>query len=62
MAELSRRLSGIARPEYVLDLPGAFGKVSLLSSAVSKSAGLYEIRDRQGRIHMYRDILAARGA
>jgi lysine 2,3-aminomutase len=62
MAELCRRLSGIARPDYVLDLPGAFGKVSLLSSAVSKSAGLYEIRDRQGRIHMYRDILADRGA
>ena len=33
MAELRRRLSGLALPTYVLDLPGAHGKVPLESRA-----------------------------
>ena len=36
--DLHRRLSGIARPDYVLDLPGAYGKVSLLSADVRLTA------------------------
>ncbi len=55
--DLHRRLSGIARPDYVLDLPGAFGKVSLLSSDVRLTADGCEIRDAAGRIHVYRDAL-----
>jgi lysine 2,3-aminomutase len=55
--ELHRRLSGIARPDYVLDLPGAFGKVSLLSSDVRLIPGGCEIRDAHGRTHIYRDAL-----
>ena len=55
--ELHRRLSGIARPDYVLDLPGAFGKVSLLSADVRLTADGCEIRDSAGRVHIYRDAL-----
>jgi lysine 2,3-aminomutase len=55
--DLHRRLSGIARPDYILDLPGAFGKVSLLSSDVRLIVDGCEIRDAQGRTHLYRDAL-----
>ncbi len=55
--DLHRRLSGIARPDYVLDLPGAFGKISLLSSDVRLTADGCEIRDTHGRTHIYRDAL-----
>lgn len=55
--DLNRRLSGIARPDYILDLPGAFGKVSLLSSDVRLIPGGCEIRDAEGRTHLYRDAL-----
>ncbi len=55
--ELHRRLSGIARPDYVLDLPGAFGKVSLLSADVRLTPDGCEIRDAKGRTHVYRDAL-----
>ncbi len=54
---LHRRLSGIARPDYVLDLPGAFGKVSLLSANVRLTPDGCEIRDAAGRTHIYRDAL-----
>ena len=57
MDELRRRVSGIARPDYVLDLPTADGKVSLLSSCVTKSGDEYVIRDLNGRYHTYRDAL-----
>jgi lysine 2,3-aminomutase len=55
--DLHRRLSGLARPDYVLDLPGAFGKISLLSADVRLTADGCEIRDAAGRIHIYRDAL-----
>jgi lysine 2,3-aminomutase len=55
--DLNDRLSGTARPDYVLDLPGAFGKVSLLSSDVRLIPGGCEIYDTEGRIHIYRDAL-----
>ncbi len=55
--QLHRLLSGIARPDYVLDLPGAFGKVSLLSADVRLTSDGCEIRDPAGRTHIYRDAL-----
>jgi lysine 2,3-aminomutase len=55
--ELHRRLSGLARPDYVLDVPGAFGKVSLLSADVRLTPDGCEVRDCQGRTHVYRDAL-----
>ena len=53
MDELRGRLSGIAMPHYMVDLPGG-GKVELLSEAiVNKSPGVYHIRNFQGRIRPY---------
>jgi lysine 2,3-aminomutase len=57
MAELRRRLSGLAMPDYVLDIPGAHGKVSLLSSAVRAVEDHYEITGRDGHVHRYTDAL-----
>ncbi len=61
MLELDRRLTGIARPDYVLDLPGAHGKVSLLSANVRRVGEGYEITDRNGQVHLYRDVLPLAG-
>ncbi len=58
MRELNRRLPGYARPDYVLDLPGGYGKVSLLSHAVQRTPDGYRITDAHGRTHLYRDALS----
>lgn len=50
------RLSGIARPSYMLDIPGGHGKVSALPAAIAETAdGAYDVRDPKGQIHTYRD-------
>ncbi len=59
MLELRRRLSGIALPAYVLDIPGAHGKVPLESFASDTRDGSYGIRDPRGHIHDYADCCAA---
>jgi lysine 2,3-aminomutase len=51
--ELRSRVSGLAQPLYVLDIPGGFGKVPLDSPQVEKTAGGYRIRDFQGCWHDY---------
>lgn len=59
VAAMQARLSGLARPRYVLDLPGGFGKVSLEpAAAVPDEDGDWTIRDRAGRMHRYADRLA----
>ncbi len=59
MAELRRRLSGLALPDYVLDIPGAHGKVPIEIARVSKpfADGSVDIMDRDGATHRYLDIL-----
>ena len=59
MSELRRRLSGLALPTYVLDLPGAHGKVPLESRAIEISAGTYSVRDAREYEHVYEDCCAA---
>jgi lysine 2,3-aminomutase len=59
MAELRRRLSGLALPTYVLDLPGAHGKVPLESYAQVGGDGSTEVRDAHDRVHYYEDCCAA---
>ena len=59
MRELRRRLSGIALPAYVLDIPGAFGKIPLNSESASKYGLGYLITDPDGRQHRYDDACAA---
>ncbi|MFT3730569.1 MAG: lysine-2,3-aminomutase-like protein [Hyphomicrobium sp.] len=59
MAELRRRLSGIALPTYVLDLPGAHGKVPVEHAAVFSENGAHVFTDRDGATHSYEDACAA---
>jgi lysine 2,3-aminomutase len=50
---LRARLSGLAQPTYVLDIPGGFGKVPLDSTNVEKTAAGHRIRDFAGIWHQY---------
>lgn len=57
VAALRARISGIAMPAYILDIPGGHGKVQLSESSVRLMAeGCYAIEDRLGKVHEYRDI------
>ena len=51
--ELRARISGLAQPVYVLDLPGGYGKVVLDSANVEKTASGHRIRDFVGQWHDY---------
>lgn len=51
--KLRARLSGLAMPTYMLDLPGGFGKVPLESRNVEKTAEGWRIRDGRGVWHQY---------
>ena len=57
MNQLKLRLSKLGCPDYVLDLPNAFEKISLLSSKVRHFEETYLIEDSQGRVHTYRDAI-----
>jgi lysine 2,3-aminomutase len=50
---LRARLSGLAQPAYVLDIPGGFGKVPLDSANVEKTETGHRIRDFAGVWHDY---------
>jgi lysine 2,3-aminomutase len=51
--ELRTKLSGLAMPIYMLDIPGGFGKVPLDSANVEKTETGYRIRDLAGVQHDY---------
>ncbi|MGQ3675797.1 lysine-2,3-aminomutase-like protein [Xanthobacter sp. TB0139] len=54
MRSLRGRLSGIAMPTYVLDIPGGAGKVPLTPQyAEPEEEGRYIITDNCGRVHSY---------
>jgi len=54
MRELRARLSGIAMPTYVLDIPGGHAKVPLNSDdVIALENGRYRIRDHAGLWHEY---------
>jgi lysine 2,3-aminomutase len=53
VGELRARLSGLAMPTYMLDIPGGFGKVPLESTNVEKTATGHRIRDARGQWHDY---------
>jgi len=59
MTELRKRLSGLALPTYVLDLPGAHGKVPLESYATRETDGRTRLRDARDGEHIYDDCCAA---
>ena len=57
MRELRRRLSGIAMPEYVLDVPGAHGKIPIGPEYLKKDAdGAMTILDRDGIARAYPEL------
>ncbi len=53
VAALRGRISGLAQPTYVLDIPGGHGKSVLGESAVTRRDGCFTIRDWQGQEHRY---------
>ncbi|MBX9747697.1 MAG: lysine-2,3-aminomutase-like protein [Hyphomonadaceae bacterium] len=53
--ELNQRVSGLAQPAYVLDIPGGHGKAPLASQAVRETEDGYEVRDKDGIWRAYRD-------
>ena len=58
---LRERLSGLAMPTYVLDLPGAHGKAHLAPGMVhGVGQGDYRVRDRHGVEHDYADVMEAK--
>jgi lysine 2,3-aminomutase len=60
MRALRARLSGLALPTYVLDIPGAHGKVPVGPAFVRRTAaGGYSVEDRGGGVHLYEDVCAA---
>jgi lysine 2,3-aminomutase len=65
MRALRERLSGLALPLYVLDIPSAHGKVPIGANYLSKdpNAG-YVVEDARGEPHVYMDCctLASSGA
>ncbi len=59
MRELRRRLSGLALPTYVLDTPGAHGKVPIGPAYIAaRSDGGYDVADPQGIVRRYEDRVA----
>lgn len=55
-AELSRRVTGIGLPAYVLDIPGGYGKVPV-SALEPDGEGAWRVRDRTGRYRHYVEAL-----
>ncbi len=58
MRELRRRLSGLALPTYVLDIPGAHGKVPVGPQYLATSTEGYTVCDARGELHTYEDCCA----
>ena len=56
MAGLGARLSGLAMPKYVLDLPGALGKVDAMQAR--HDGAIYRVKDRFGIERSYEDMIA----
>lgn len=63
MAALRGRLSGLALPTYVLDIPGAHGKVPIGPGHIeaTDTPGAYRITDPNGHTHHYEDCCAPPG-
>ncbi len=53
MRALRGRLSGIAQPTYVLDIPGGFGKMPIGPVYAEELHTHYQIEDYQGQMHRY---------
>jgi lysine 2,3-aminomutase len=58
MRALRTRLSGLALPTYVLDIPGAHGKVPIGPAYLAANAPGYTVHDARGHAHAYEDCCA----
>ncbi|MEZ5900740.1 MAG: lysine-2,3-aminomutase-like protein [Hyphomicrobiaceae bacterium] len=61
MNALRTRLSGIALPTYVLDIPGGHGKVEIEANVTDLGDGRFSVRDPSGVLHVYHDRDAQSG-
>jgi lysine 2,3-aminomutase len=50
---LRGRISGLAQPTYVLDIPGGHGKADIGAASIAGGDGCYTVRDWQGAEHLY---------
>lgn len=53
MRQLQGRISGVALPRYMLDIPGGFGKVPVEPRWIDKADDGYTLTDFQGGTHSY---------
>lgn len=53
--QLRQRVSGLAQPAYVLDLPGGHGKANAAAAGIRRADCGYEARDRAGVWRSYSD-------
>ncbi|MGV8853352.1 MAG: lysine-2,3-aminomutase-like protein [Devosia sp.] len=53
VSALRGRISGLAQPTYVLDIPGGHGKADIGAARIVGSEGHYSVRDWQGVEHVY---------
>lgn len=54
MKSLRGKVSGLAYPTYVLDLPGGYGKMPLTPNYLEElTGGTYSIEDYKGKKHLY---------
>ena len=58
VAGLRGRISGLAQPTYILDIPGGHGKAVIEAASIRATVdGCYSVRDFRGNEHTYRDGL-----
>lgn len=50
---LRGRISGLAQPTYVLDIPGGHGKADIGAASIVGTDGHFTVRDWQGNSHRY---------
>ncbi len=53
MCALRGRLSGLCQPQYMLDIPGGFGKVPIGDGLFEGKEGAYRATDFRGAVHEY---------
>ena len=62
MRQLRQRVSGLAQPAYVLDIPGAHGKAIVAAASIQTTgASTYEVTDVSGATHSYTDCCTNEG-
>lgn len=53
-AQLQGKMSGIAQPHYMLDIPGGFGKVPVSRQWIAETEDGYDVTDFKGETHKYK--------